>query len=269
MNTQKAKSWLKGGMGGVLSHVQGNTCDLEHRLRVHSLSRAAHPRAGELRSAPSGPDDWGRVAGKRALAPLGGARSQGHNTGLRAPRLAPRCRVRTRFPLNCSFRHVRATVVRSRCKKVSAARSPSQLALSQLGTDTRDRCAAARVGTFKKQKEATVPAVTATLAPDVRVTVRKELLRRVDFAIFWFTTLSILVGAALLFEKGLATPARRSRLSSAWVLLHGASSASPSEMGLQRLPAVVHRKGSAPKRQSNRRDLLFIPFRPACFSLPD
>ena len=140
-------------------------------------------RAGELRSAPSGPDDWGRVAGKRALAPLGGARSQGHNTGLRAPRLAPRCRVRTRFPLNCSFRHVRATVVRSRCKKVSAARSPSQLALSQLGTDTRDRCAAARVGTFKKQKEATVPAVTATLAPDVRVTVRKELRRRVDFAL--------------------------------------------------------------------------------------
>ena len=36
------------------------------------------PRARELRSAPSGPDDW--VAGKRALA-LGGARSQGHNTG--------------------------------------------------------------------------------------------------------------------------------------------------------------------------------------------
>ena len=26
-------------------------------------------RAGELRSAPSGPDDWHRVAGKRALAP--------------------------------------------------------------------------------------------------------------------------------------------------------------------------------------------------------
>ena len=72
-------------------------------------------RAGELRSAPSGPDDWHRVAGKRALAqgvrvrraitrlrgmvpctglplncrthplprPWGGARSQGHNTGLR------------------------------------------------------------------------------------------------------------------------------------------------------------------------------------------
>jgi len=51
-------------------------------------------RAGELRSAPSGPDDWHRVAGKRALA-LGGARSQGHNTGLRG--LAPR----TGFPLNC------------------------------------------------------------------------------------------------------------------------------------------------------------------------
>jgi len=59
------------------------------------------------------------------------------------------------------------------------------------------------MGTSKKQKEATVPAVTATLAPDVRVTVRKELLRRVDFAIFWFTTLSILVGAALLILKGL------------------------------------------------------------------
>ena len=51
-------------------------------------------RAGELRSAPSGPDDRYRVAGKRALA-LGGARSQGHNTGLRG--LAP-C---TGFPLNC------------------------------------------------------------------------------------------------------------------------------------------------------------------------
>jgi len=38
-------------------------------------------RAGELRSAPSGPDDRYRVAGKRALA-LGVARSQGHNTGL-------------------------------------------------------------------------------------------------------------------------------------------------------------------------------------------
>ena len=55
-------------------------------------------RAGELRSAPSGPDDWHRVAGKRALA-LGGARLQGKgrkvNTGLRG--LAPR----TGFPLNC------------------------------------------------------------------------------------------------------------------------------------------------------------------------
>lgn len=40
------------------------------------------------------------------------------------------------------------------------------------------------MGTSKKQKEATVPAVTATLAPDVRVTVRKELLRRVDFALY-------------------------------------------------------------------------------------
>ena len=51
------------------------------------------PRTGELRSAPSWPDARHRVAGKRALA-LGGARSQGHNTGLRG--LAPR----TRFPLN-------------------------------------------------------------------------------------------------------------------------------------------------------------------------
>ena len=33
-------------------------------------------RAGELRSAPSEPDDRDRVTGKRALA-LGGARSQG------------------------------------------------------------------------------------------------------------------------------------------------------------------------------------------------
>jgi len=36
-------------------------------LGVQSVT--AHPgRAGELRSAPSGPDDWHRVAGKRALA---------------------------------------------------------------------------------------------------------------------------------------------------------------------------------------------------------
>ena len=36
-------------------------------LGVHSLT--AHPGPGrELRSAPSGPDDWHRVAGKRALA---------------------------------------------------------------------------------------------------------------------------------------------------------------------------------------------------------
>ena len=33
-------------------------------------------RARGLRSTPSGPDDWQRVAGKRALV-LGGARSQG------------------------------------------------------------------------------------------------------------------------------------------------------------------------------------------------
>ena len=89
------------------------------------------------------------------------------------------------------------------CLPVRESSQVTQLALSQLGTDTRDRCAAARMGTSKKQKEATVPAVTATLAPDVRVTVRKELLRRVNVAIFWFTTLSILVGAALLIRKGL------------------------------------------------------------------
>ena len=41
-----------------------------------------------------------------------------------------------------------------RDKFFSAARRPSQLALSQLGTDTRDHCAAARMGTSKKQKEA-------------------------------------------------------------------------------------------------------------------
>ena len=45
-------------------------------------------------------------------------------------------------------RHCRAIAL----KFFSAARSPSQLALSQLGTDTRDRCAAARMGTSKKQK---------------------------------------------------------------------------------------------------------------------
>ena len=54
-------------------------------------------RAGELRSAPSKPDDRYRVVGKRALA-LGGARSQGHNTGLRG--LAP-CTGFGGFPLNC------------------------------------------------------------------------------------------------------------------------------------------------------------------------
>ena len=61
-------------------------------LGVQSLYINRTPRTGELRSAPSWPDDWHRVAGKRALA-LGGARSQGHNTGLRG--IAPR----SGFPL--------------------------------------------------------------------------------------------------------------------------------------------------------------------------
>ena len=55
-------------------------------------------RAGELRSAPSGPDDWHRGYGLESPSP-GGARSQGKgrkvNTGLRG--LVP-C---TGFPLNC------------------------------------------------------------------------------------------------------------------------------------------------------------------------
>ena len=92
------------------------------RLRTWSTWSAVinlTPRTGELRSAPSWPDARHRVAGKRALA-LGGARSQGHNTGLRGlvlrfgfPLAAERplyselkntlrglvpC---TRFPLNC------------------------------------------------------------------------------------------------------------------------------------------------------------------------
>ena len=55
---------------------------LEHFAVINLTSRR------ELRSAPSGPDDRYRVAGKRALAPgRGGARSQGKgrkvNTGLR------------------------------------------------------------------------------------------------------------------------------------------------------------------------------------------
>ena len=57
-------------------------------------------RAGGLRSTPSGPDDWHRVAGKRALA-LGGARSQGHNTGVSQRGLALRfgCPLAAERPL--------------------------------------------------------------------------------------------------------------------------------------------------------------------------
>ena len=43
---------------------------LEHlRLGVQTAVINLTSRAGELRSAPSGPDDRDRVAGKRALAP--------------------------------------------------------------------------------------------------------------------------------------------------------------------------------------------------------
>ena len=80
------------------------------------------PRTGELRSAPSWPDDRYRVAGKKALA-LGGARSQGKgrkvNTGLRG--LAPR----TGCPLNCRTRPLlganRHTVIREYSPRVSSA----------------------------------------------------------------------------------------------------------------------------------------------------
>jgi len=40
---------------------------LEH-LVLECSHHSLTSRAGELRSAPSGPDDWHRVAGKRALA---------------------------------------------------------------------------------------------------------------------------------------------------------------------------------------------------------
>jgi len=57
------------------------------------------------------------------------------------------------------------------------------LALSQLGQTPAIAALPPEWAPGQEAKEATVPAVTATLAPDVRVTVRKELLRRVDFAL--------------------------------------------------------------------------------------
>ena len=58
-------------------------------LGVQLVTSHPAPRAAGELSAPSGPDDWHRVTGKRALTPRGGARSQGHNTGLRGLAQAP------------------------------------------------------------------------------------------------------------------------------------------------------------------------------------
>ena len=58
---------LDGVLGEVLSYIYvrlptSTSVYLEH------LECSRTSRAGELRSAPSGPGDWHRVAGKRALA---------------------------------------------------------------------------------------------------------------------------------------------------------------------------------------------------------
>ena len=105
---------LKGGKGPLSAsmHVPIPLLGAESaRTRIFSRSTwstwsavsSRTSRAGELRSAPSGPDDWDRVTGKRALAPRGGARSQGHNTGLRglvgsAYRVSPSGGI---FPSRC------------------------------------------------------------------------------------------------------------------------------------------------------------------------
>ena len=78
----------------IFAHLFPIPCGLALPWSTWSAVINLTPRTGELRSAPSWPDARHRVAGKRALA-LGGARSQGHNTGLRG--LVP-C---TGFPLNC------------------------------------------------------------------------------------------------------------------------------------------------------------------------
>ena len=48
--------------GRLLTHVHSGTWSTWSAV----INRTS--RAGELRSAPSGPDDWHRVAGKKALA---------------------------------------------------------------------------------------------------------------------------------------------------------------------------------------------------------
>ena len=52
------------GVWGRLERWTGVVCTWSTWSAV--INRTS--RAGELRSAPSGPDDWHRVAGKRALA---------------------------------------------------------------------------------------------------------------------------------------------------------------------------------------------------------
>ena len=63
---------------GILYTHLGEALGVQSPQQPHIQGRGAKIQ----RCTPSGPDDWHRVAGKRALA-LGGARSQGHNTGLR------------------------------------------------------------------------------------------------------------------------------------------------------------------------------------------
>ena len=100
---------------------------------------ASHPGPGELRSAPSGPDEIsGSGYGLESPSP-GGARSQGHNTGLRG--LAP-C---TGFPLNCRTpplyselkNTLRGIVPRSGFPLAAERTLYSELVDTTLTTDTR------------------------------------------------------------------------------------------------------------------------------------
>ena len=116
------------------------------------------PRTGELRSASSWPDARHRVAGKRALA-LGGARSQGHNTGLRG--LAP-C---TGFPLNC---RTRASHMNMRCIRVRAWPFPCERAPPR---------ARALLPATRSQSSGPLGALLSSPALDVRLITALQVLQ--------------------------------------------------------------------------------------------
>ena len=63
---KKASTQQAARRTGVLARCRRAHCA---RFGVAPRGRNRTSRAGELRSAPSGPDDWHRVTGKRALAP--------------------------------------------------------------------------------------------------------------------------------------------------------------------------------------------------------